>query len=74
MTQAHDFVDGYVLVTRNGSLFQQVRGKSSYSVFESRENAEATNASTLRGTGRVYRLARGGLPSTMVAGIKVVAE
>ena len=75
MAQARDFVDGYILVTRNGSLYRQHPATSaSYSVFASRENAAATNAGALKGTGTVFRLAKPGLPRKFVAGLYVVDE
>ena len=49
--------NGFALVTRNGRLFRQEPGKSDGpSIFSTRDNADATNASMLRGTGRVVEV------------------
>lgn len=51
---------GFVLVTKSGRLYRQHPGRSADpSVFSSRENAEATNASTLKGTGTVAEIVAG---------------
>ena len=51
---------GFVLMTRSGRLFRQHPGRSDGpSVFMSQETAEATNVSTLGGTGTVIALASG---------------
>ena len=60
---------GFVLVTKSGRLYRQQPGKSSDpSVFASRENAEATNVSTLKGTGSVAEIVAG----SFVEGARVV--
>lgn len=51
---------GFVLVTKSGRLYRQQPGASSDpSIFASRENAEATNVSTLKGSGTVAEIAAG---------------